>query len=123
VAIMVGAALFLVTALNATIFADEIRDYAHAAAPKIVAYSEKAAGRVSNPPRIPIVEEVEQGLQPPVLQDLGHSMANLVLRALLLGSAGALVGVLRGSFGSDREQLAQSVQKEGASGNGKSPEG
>jgi hypothetical protein len=102
VAVMVGATLFLVTALNATVFAPEIRDYAHAAAPKIVAYSEKAAGRVSNPPPIPTVEEVEQGLQPPVLQDLGHSMANLVLRALLLGTAGALVGVLRGSLSAGR---------------------
>jgi hypothetical protein len=28
-------------------------------------------------------------------------MANIVLRALLLGVSGAVVGILRGSFGSD----------------------
>jgi hypothetical protein len=123
VAVMVGVTLFVVTALSATLFADEIRDYAREAAPKIVAYNEKVAGRVSNPPPIPTAGEIEESLQPPVLNDLGRSMANLVLRAILLGAAGALIGVLRGSFGSDREQLAQSVEKEGDSGDGKSPEG
>jgi hypothetical protein len=100
VAVMVGVTLFLLTALNATLFADEIRDYAREAAPSIVAYNEKVASRVSDPPPIPTAEEVEAGLQPPVLRDLGRSMANIILRALLLGAAGALVGVLRGSFGS-----------------------
>jgi hypothetical protein len=101
VAVMVGVTLFFLTALNATLFADEIRDYAREAAPSIVAYNEKAAGRISDPPPIPTVEEVETGLQPPVLRDLGRSMANIVLRALLLGVSGAVVGILRGSFGSD----------------------
>jgi hypothetical protein len=100
VAVMVGITLFVVTALNATLFADEIRTYAHDAAPNIVAYLEKAAGRLDEPPALPTVEEVEEDLQPPVLRDLGRSMGNLVLRALLLGSLGALVGALRGSFGS-----------------------
>jgi hypothetical protein len=124
VAVMVGVALFFLTALNATLFADEIRDYARDAAPSIVAYNEKVAGRVSDPPPIPTVEEVEAGLQPPVLRDLGRSMANLVLRAILLGAAGALVGVLRGSFGSgDPGQPDPSAEKEGASNDGKSPDG
>ena len=124
VAVMVGVALFFLTALNATLFADEIRDYAREAAPSIVAYNEKVAGRVSDPPPIPPVEEVEAGLQPPVLRDLGRSMANVVLRALLLGAAGALVGVLRGSFGSgDPGQPDPSVEKGSAPNDGKSPEG
>src|SRR5919112_2889088 len=76
VAVMVGVTLFIVTALNATLFADEIRDYAHNAAPSIVAYNEKVAGRVSSPPPIPTAGEVEQSLEPPVLNDLGRSMAN-----------------------------------------------
>jgi hypothetical protein len=123
VAVMVGVALFFLTALNATLFANEIRDYAREAAPKIVAYNEKVAGRVSDPPPIPTVEEVEAGLQPPVLRDLGRSMANIVLRALLLGAAGALVGVLRGSFGSgDPRQLDPSVEKGYAPNDGRSPE-
>ena len=123
VAVMVGATLFVVTALNATLFADEIRDYARDASPSIVAYNEKVAGRVSDPPPIPTVEEVEAGLQPPVLRDLGRSMANIVLRALLLGAAGALVGVLRGSFGSGiPRQLDPSVEKGNAPNDGKNLE-
>ncbi len=124
VAVMVGVALFFLTALNATLFADEIRDYAREAAPSIVAYNEKVAGRVSDPPPIPTVEEVEAGLQPPVLRDLGRSMANIVLRALLLGAAGALVGVLRGSFGSgDPGQPDPYGEKRNAPDDGKSLEG
>ena len=124
VAVMVGVALFFLTALNATLFADEIRDYAREAAPSIVAYNEKVADRVSDPPPIPTVEEVEAGLQPPVLRDLGRSMANLVLRAILLGAAGALVGALRGSFGSgDPGQPDPSVEKGNVPNDGKSLEG
>lgn len=122
VAVMVGVTLFIVTALSATLFAGEIRDYARAAAPKIVAYNEKVAGRISDPPPIPSVQEVEAGLQPPVLRDLGRSMANLVLRTLLLGTAGALVGMLRGSFGSDREQFAPSDGKGSVGADGGRPE-
>ncbi len=124
VAVMVGVALFFLTALNATLFAGEIRDYAREAAPSIVAYNEKVAGRVSDPPPIPTIEEVETGLQPPVLRDLGRSMANIVLRALLLGAAGALVGILRGSFGSsDPVHADPPVEKGNAPNVGKSSEG
>ena len=99
VAVMVGFTLFVVTALNATLFADEIRAYAHEAAPRILAYNEKVAGRLHNPPPLPTVKEIEESLQPPALRDLGRSIANFVLRALLLGTAGAVVGMLRGRSG------------------------
>ena len=99
VAVMAGATLFLLTALNATVFADDIRDYARDAAPSMVAYYEKVAGRMDDPPPLPAPEQVEANLQPPALRDLGRSIFNYVLRALLLGFAGALVGLLRGSSG------------------------
>lgn len=128
VAVMVGITLLLVTALNATLFANTIRDYARDAAPSIVAYSEKVAGRLNDPPPTPTVEEVEEDLQPPDLRDLGRSIANLVLRALLLGSAGAVVGVMRGSTGAgDAARDAVSTQKANAPtdppADGKGPEG
>jgi hypothetical protein len=99
VAAMAGITLFVLTALNATVFADDIRDYARDAAPSMVAYYEKVAGRMDDPPPLPTVEQVEANLQPPTLRDLGRSIFNFVLRALLLGFAGALVGLLRGSSG------------------------
>ena len=101
VAFMVGATLFVLTALNATVFAETIRDYATDAAPSIVAYNEKVADRLDDPPPVPGVAEIERGLQPPALGDLGRSIANFVLRALLIGTAGAIVGLLRGRAGSD----------------------
>ena len=110
VAVMVGAALFLLVALQATLFADEMRAYARGAAPAIVSYvneeiEELREGRLErgdSPDDLPPpaeVGEVEEALQPPVLRDLGRSIANSVLRALLLGTAGGLVGLLRGRFG------------------------
>jgi hypothetical protein len=99
VAVMAGITLFLLTALNATLFADDIRDYARDAAPSMVAYYEKVAGRMGDPPPLPTLEQVQANLQPPALRDLGRSISNFVLRALLLGFAGALVGLLRGSSG------------------------
>ncbi len=99
VAVMAGATLLLLTALNATLFADDIRAYARDAAPSMVAYYEKVAGRMENPPPLPTLEQVQENLQPPALRDLGRSIANLVLRAILLGTVGAIVGALRGAFG------------------------
>jgi hypothetical protein len=99
VAVMAGFALFIATALNATLFAGEIRAYASDATPSIVAYNEKVAGRLEDPPPLPPAAEIEEDLQPPVLRDLGRSIANLVLRALLVGTAGAVVGLIRGRFG------------------------
>ena len=99
VAVMVGLTLLALTALNATLLADEIRAYARDAAPSIVAYNEKVAGRLDDPPPLPTAGEIERGLEPPTLRDLGRSIANFVLRALLLGTAGALVGIIRGRSG------------------------
>jgi hypothetical protein len=116
VAVMAGAALFLLTALNATVFADDIRDYARDAAPSMVAYYEKVAGRMDEPPPLPTLEQVETSLQPPALRDLGRSIFNFVLRALLLGFAGALVGLLRGSSG--RNPQPDAVPSTGTGGPG-----
>jgi hypothetical protein len=99
VAVMVGFTLLLVTLLNATLFADEIRAYANDASPSIAAYNEKVAGRLDNPPPLPTAGEIEETLQPPAPRDVGRSIANFVLRALLLGTAGAVVGILRGRSG------------------------
>lgn len=103
VAVMAGAMLFVVIFLNATVFSDTIRDYAQAAAPSIVTYNEKVANRLEDPPPVPGAAEIEQGLQPPKLRDLGRSIANFVMRALLMGAAGAIVGLLRGRAGPDRD--------------------
>jgi hypothetical protein len=96
VAVVVGCVLLLLSTLNATLFADEIRVYARDAAPSIAAYDEKVAGRLDDPPPLPTVGEIERSLQPPALWDLGRSITNFVLRALVLGTSGALVGFLRG---------------------------
>jgi hypothetical protein len=110
VAVMVGITLFLTTALQATFLAGPARVYAEEAAPKIVAYvngvrteirqSRKERGaspeRIRDLPPPARTPEVEATLQPPTLRDLGRSIANFVLRAVLLGTAGGLVGVLRG---------------------------
>jgi hypothetical protein len=98
VAVMFGATVFLTTALQATLFADEVRAYAAEAAPRIVSYLDELAGRFGNPSPT-TVGAVESDLQPPALRDLGRSITNFVLRAVLLGTLGALVGALRGRFG------------------------
>ena len=118
VAVMVGITLFLTTALQATVLAGAASDYAAGAAPKIVSYvneermeirqerEERGASpeRVRDLPPPAQVSEVEATLQPPTLRDLGRSMANFVLRAVLLGTVGGLVGALRGRPGSGREE-------------------
>jgi hypothetical protein len=98
VAVMFGATVFLTTALQATLLADEVRAYAEEAAPRIVAYLDELARRFDNPSPT-TVEAVESGLQPPAPRDLGRSITNFVLRAVFLGTVGGLVGVLRGRFG------------------------
>lgn len=110
VAVMVGVILFILTTLNATLFADDIRAYAHDAAPSIAAYDEKVAGRLDDPPPLPSVAEIEENLQPPALRDLGRSITNFVLRAVLIGTLGGLVGLIRGRSGAP-------------AGDGKSPGG
>src|SRR5215216_5132088 len=98
VAVMFGVTVFLTTALQATLLADEARAYATEAAPRIVSYLDELARR-NDDPQPSTVEEVESDLQPPVLQDLGRSMTNFVLRAVLVGTVGGLVGALRGRSG------------------------
>src|SRR5215216_812706 len=110
VAVMVGITLFLTTALQATLLAGTARHYAVEAAPKIVSYVNEvrteiredrknhgaSTEKVRDLPPPAQVAEVEATLQPPTLRDLGRSIANFVLRAVLLGTVGALVGALRG---------------------------
>jgi len=95
VAVIVGLGLIVLTFLSATLFADDLRAYARDAAPSIAAYNEKVANRLTDPPPIPPASEFERQLQPPEPRRIGQSLANLVLRGLLLGTAGALVGVIR----------------------------
>jgi hypothetical protein len=118
VAVMVGTTLFFTTALQATLLAGSARDYATQAAPRIVSYvnevrtetrvrrKERGASpeRIRDLPPPAQVSKVEATLQPPSLRDLGRSIANLILRAVLLGTAGGLVGVLRGRPGSARDE-------------------
>lgn len=118
VAVMVGLALFLTTAVQATVFAEGMRDYAREASPKIVSYVNEVREEIRDrrvergaPPEeirdLPPpadVEEVEATLEPPTLRDLGRSIANLVLRAILLGTLGGLVGLLRGRPGAGGEK-------------------
>ena len=98
VAVVFGATVSLTTALQATLFADEVRAYAAEAAPRIVSYLDELARRFDNPSPT-TVGAVESDLQPPALRDLGLSMTNFVLRAILLGTVGGLLGLLRGRFG------------------------
>jgi hypothetical protein len=118
VAVMVGITLFLTTALQATVLAGAARDYAATAAPKIVSYvnevrteirqerKERGASpeRIRDLPPPAQVAEVAATLQPPTLRDLGRSMANFVLRAVLLGTVGGFVGALRARPSSRRDE-------------------
>lgn len=100
VAVMVGVALFITTFLQATVFAEPLREYARASATEIIAYVQELAERFNSEPPDTSVAEIRETLLPPTLGDLGRSLFNLVIRALLLGLTGALVGGLRGRFGS-----------------------
>lgn len=100
VAVIVGVTLLAITALQATLFAETIRTYAQDAAPAIVSYVNESRQELSEPPPPATVERVMSSLLPPTLGDMGRSIFNLVLRALILGFAGALVGLLRGRLGS-----------------------
>ena len=125
VAVMVGLTLFLTTALQATLLAGAARDYAAEAAPRIVTYvnevrteirqerKERGAPQeeIRDLPPPAEVSAVEATLQPPTLRDLGRSMANFVLRAVLLGTAGGLVGVLRPAS-TDNEKPREALRRE-----------
>jgi len=125
VAVMVGITLFFTTALQATVLAGPARDYAATAAPKIVSYvnevrteirherEERGASRerIRDLPPPAQVSEVEATLQPPTLRDLGRTMANFVLRAVLLGTIGGLVGAIRGRPSSTRNEKPGSAPR------------
>lgn len=125
VAVMVGFTLFLTTALQATLLAGSAHDYATEAAPKIVSYvngvrteirqSRKERGaspeRVNDLPPPAKVGAVQSTLEPPALRDLGRSIANFVLRAVLLGTAGGLVGVLRGRSASAENEKSRGTPR------------
>ena len=125
VAAMVGVTLFFTTALQATVLAGAAREYAATAAPKIVSYVNEVRAEIrherqerdASPERIrdlpppAQVAEVEATLQPPTLRDLGRAMANFVLRAVLLGTIGGLVGALRGRPSASRNEKPGSVPR------------
>ena len=109
VAVLVGVVLFFATALQATVFADQARSYASQAAPKIVDYSNTTRqdlikGRIKRgetpqqarklPPPAKL-ENVRGALEPPSLAELERSIMYFILRSLLLGGTGAVIGLLR----------------------------
>jgi hypothetical protein len=95
VGVMAGTVLLLLVVLQATVLADDVRDYAREASEPIAAYLDEVGSELNDPPPTTPASEIEEDLQPPVLRDVGRSLANLVLRAILLGAVGALVGALR----------------------------
>jgi len=110
VAFVVGTVLLTTTLLQATVLAGDMRSYAEEAAPKVVGYVNgvrdeiqdrrreegQSPEKVNDVPPPASVSEVEESFGPPAPRDLGRSVANFVLRAIFLGTAGAIVGLLRG---------------------------
>lgn len=96
VAVMAGLALMVVVFLQATVFSGAMQGYAETAAPRIVGYIEELGERFSAPAEPVTAADVEDDMAPPTLGSLGQSISNFVLRALLLGGVGAVVGLLRG---------------------------
>lgn len=96
VAVMVGVTLLLMVALYATVFAGDLRTYANDAAPHIASYVNETGKELRDPPPPTSAAQIERNLQPPALRDLGRSLFNLVLRAILIGALGAVVGLIRG---------------------------
>lgn len=112
VAVMAGLALMVVVFLQATVLSGSMQSYAADAAPRIVAYIEELGDRFSDPADPVTAAEVEEDLSPPSLGSLGQSISNFVLRALFLGGAGALVGLLRGRRASRSEEPVSSPEPE-----------
>ncbi len=110
VAVVVGLVLSITTLMQATVLADNMRAYAREAAPEIVSYVNgtrdeiqdrrreegQSPEEVNDVPPPADAAEVEESLGPPAPRDLGRSLANFVLRAVLLGTVGGFVGLLRG---------------------------
>ena len=117
VAVMAGLTGLLVTALEATVLAGTMQSFAQEAAPGIVSFVNEQRQILSNPPPPANVGDVERIFQPPALGDLGGYMGNVVIGAIFLGAVGALIGALRGSFGSGRGRDVPSEEKQ------ESPEG
>ena len=109
-----GVTLIFVTFLQATVFASEMRVYAREAAPQILAYIDELGERFSDPATPMTEAEIREDLAPPALRDIGQSISNLVLRALFLGTVGAVVGLLRGTFGSAKPDTEEAVEEEGS---------
>jgi hypothetical protein len=99
VGVMVAVVLFVSVALEATVFSGALREYASGAAPRIVSYIQELSERFSAPPQPVSEQQIEHNLQPPSLGYLGRSIFNGVLRAMLMGAIGAVIGSLRGRFG------------------------
>lgn len=102
VAVMAGATLLFVVALESTVLSGGMQAYAEEAAPKIVGYVNESRRELDNPPPPANIGEVREALEPPQVRDLGRSISNAVMRAILIGTVGGLVGALRGRRG--REQ-------------------
>ncbi|WP_047865583.1 hypothetical protein [Rubrobacter aplysinae] len=107
VAVIVGIALIIMVFLQATVLSGPMQTYASDAAPRIVAYIEELGDRFSDPAEPVTAAQIEEDLAPPTLGSLGQSISNFVLRALLLGVAGALVGLLRGRRLARSEEAAR----------------
>lgn len=113
VAVMAGLALLMIVFLQATVLSGPMQSYAADAAPRIVAYIEELGDRFSDPVDPVTAAQVEEDLSPPTLGSLGQSISNFVLRALLLGLAGALVGLIRGrSNAHSVDETADSAERE-----------
>lgn len=108
VAVIVSLVLVVILFLQATVLSGPMQSYASDAAPRIVAYIDELGDRFSDPADPVSVSETEEGLSPPGLGRLGQSISNLVLRTLLLGGAGALVGLIRGRRADRTDQSASS---------------
>lgn len=112
VAVMAGLALVVIVFLQATVLSGPMQSYAADAAPRVVAYIEELGDRFSDPADPVTAAEVEEDLSPPALGSLGQSISNFVLRALLLGLAGALVGLIRGRRSPRSEETVGSPEPE-----------
>ncbi len=110
VAVLAGVALLFIVALEATLLSGQMQSYAQQAAPKIVAYVNESRQELSNPPPPAKLAEVRDALQPPQVRDLGRSISNFVLRALLIGTTGGVVGILRGRKGGDSPETSSKSQ-------------
>lgn len=112
VAAMVGLTLIVVVFLQATVLSGPMQTYASDAAPRIISYIEELGDRFSDPAEPVTAAQIEDDLAPPTLGSLGQSISNFVLRTLLIGSAGALVGLIRGRRALRSEEAARKTARQ-----------